>query len=72
MSKNTYYPTLPIGQGNVLLDDMAELEATWPEFKRLCTCGARVTYGQDTILHSTWCDAYEDKYARKMPQNDPE
>jgi hypothetical protein len=40
-----------------------ELELAWPEFNK-CTCGARITYGVDTILHSYWCDAYKDKYEK--------
>lgn len=48
-----------------------ELDLIWPEEYFKCTCGARVTYGADTILHSYWCDAYRDKY-EKTRIDDPD
>lgn len=55
---------LPIGQSNLLLDDVSELEFPLLWVVKPCVCGARITYGKDTVLHSYWCDAYEDKYAK--------
>lgn len=63
---------LPAGKMNKDLNILSEYELDWPEFRKKCTCGARITYGQDTILHSLWCDSYEDKYEKKTSQNDTE